>query len=441
MSCYSNIWFLPLNFRESKNSDGGDGSPYKGENGAYRAPPRANIREPLSSEEERSECAKLRNQLGRLKAELVQQTIRMEDEAKQREFDAKEQLKVQEHRHKQELEQVRMNSQTAVDSSQQSHDKDEEIQMLKQKLGNLQQHNLNQAFNSEPIETANGPAEELEFLRAQLAERSMGELNADSLEDLIFAKDEEIEKLEVQLDAYRVSDPEINRAKLQEENEILRSELEALKEGINFQTADHTVDTRKETESLLQRIDELTIECENLKKLSTSKDQDGSFIQGESAWTQELEQERARLSEAQWHIQQMMEKEKVRIVMDCPVTGVFCFPLPDSWKQFSCLYQVQSDQLVSAQSSLEEIQLSLEDRDRIWQDELVKSQQELQAAKREIEELKVGRCSSNCIILILPRTRVSVHAISVHCISRVAQPAFVLSKKFIFSAMVSGKYV
>lgn len=51
---------------------------------------------------------------------------------------------------------------------------------------------------------------------------------------------------------------------------------------------------------------------------------------------------------------------------------------------------MQADESCKSQRALEEMQSSLEGRDRIWQEELVKGQEELQRAKKEIEQLKVS---------------------------------------------------
>lgn len=268
----------------------------------------------LSAFNENSELVKVRNQLERLKSEMVQMSITHDDEHKQSEYDFKEQIRALDKKHKAELAANQSNSYAGADSTGQFAEKEAEIQELKKQLQSIRQQDVNQAFNLESseraVENSNG---DLEFLRGELIERGFAELNTQSVEDFIVSKDEEIEKLEIQLDAFRSSDPGDTISKLREENAALQSKLHASSDAVFFDNYDiNDGDKSSIVAELEQKVQRLTVECNSLRESATMSNPEESLSERDMYWRQELEKEQLCHRETQAKLQQVMEEEKER---------------------------------------------------------------------------------------------------------------------------------
>ncbi|GMH32187.1 hypothetical protein BSKO_00021 [Bryopsis sp. KO-2023] len=326
----------------------------------------------LSALNDNSEVIKLRDQLDRLKGELLQQSIGHEEEGRLREFDFKEQVKSLNAAHRKEVERIRAESDGAVTSGKQLEEQNAEIQRLKQELQNVQQRELDLAFGEASADVDPGVNAVLASVRYQLEERGLTDLSAqsmdellDSIEDLISSKEEEVEKMEVQLDAFREGgDAEQDGQKLAEENTVLRTEIEALRETMRVGGSGSGEETNAIVQELQKKVDELHEECNRLRAGEKLSEGLTDVSEKEALWSNKLE------AEVQAHRETQQKLQSLEGELNIAKANV--------------------SEAVGARRELEELQTSIEDRDRIWQQELVKGQEEVQKSKLEVESLKVS---------------------------------------------------
>lgn len=284
--------------------------------GAFAAPttPNGNFSGDIPGFNENAELVKVRDQLMRLKSEMMQMSITHDDEQKQREYDFKEKIRELEKKHRADLAAIQPDPLGGSDSAKQIAEKDAEIHALTSQLQSIQQQDVDQAFNLQSTERSMDHSnEEVEFIRAELIEKGFVELNTQSVEELITLRDEEIEKLEIQLDAFRSSDPSDAISKLREENAALQSKLHSSSDAAFFDNYDSsTSDKSSIIAGLEQKIESLTAECKSLRESATVPTSVESLAERDAYWSQELEKEQLSHAETQAKLQRLIEEEKER---------------------------------------------------------------------------------------------------------------------------------